>query len=85
MGGWMGSKSKHIRIGDDQVDDLRDQILDELSTMRMKPDDVAREMSPILVSRNAEREADLATDLSEEAICPQQGEIFEQRKEQRSR
>lgn len=78
-------KARQVCTRDDQVDDLKDQILEELSNIMMKkPEIIARGMSLILVSRNLERIADLATDISEEAIYISRGEVIKHRIDQRS-
>lgn len=62
-------KAREVCTRDDQVDSLKRQILQELSTIMMeKPETVARGMELILISRNLERIADLATNISEDTI-----------------
>jgi len=54
---------------DDLVDDLNDQLFRELLTyMIEKPENVTRAMELILVARNLERVADLATNVAEEVV-----------------
>jgi len=62
-------KAREVCRRDDRVDALKDQIFRELLTYMMeKPDTIGRGMDLILVSRNLERVADLATNVCEEAI-----------------
>ena len=70
-------KGRDVCTRDDQVDDLKDQILRIVLTFMMeKPDLISYGMTLILVSRNLERIADLATDISEEAIYIHQGKVI---------
>lgn len=63
------AKAKLVCERDDQVDDIKDQIFRVLLTYMMeKTDTIGRAMELILVSRNLERIADLATNICEEAI-----------------
>jgi len=63
------AKAKKVCERDDQVDGLKDQIFRELLTYMMeKPEIISRAMELILVSRNLERVADLATNICEETI-----------------
>ncbi len=63
------AKAKAVCGRDDQVDGLKDQIFRELLTFMMeKPSIITRAMELILVSRNLERIADLATNICEETI-----------------
>jgi phosphate transport system protein len=78
-------KAREVCTRDDQVDDLKDQILRVLLTYMMeKPEVISRGMDMILVSRNLERIADLATDISEEAIYIYQGKVIKHRIDQQS-
>jgi phosphate transport system protein len=78
-------KAREVCTRDDQVDDLKDQILRVLLTYMMeKPEIISRGMDLILVSRNLERIADLATDISEEAIYIYQGKVIKHRIDQQS-
>ncbi len=66
--------AKNVCIHDDDVDRLNDQIFRELLTYMMQdPKNVARAVDLILVSRNLERIADHATNISEEVIFIEQG------------
>lgn len=63
------AKAKLVCERDDQVDDIKDSIFRVLLTYMMeKPDTIGRAMELILVSRNLERVADLATNICEETI-----------------
>ena len=59
---------------DDQVDRINDQIFRELLTYMMEnPRSITRAVDLILVSRNLERIADHATNISEEVIFIEEG------------
>jgi phosphate transport system protein len=54
---------------DDEVDNLNDQIIRALLTYMMNdPKTIARALSLIIISKNLERVADLATNIAEEVI-----------------
>ncbi len=54
---------------DDEVDNLNDQIIRELLTYMMNdPKTIGRALSLIMISKNLERVADLATNIAEEVI-----------------
>jgi len=62
-------KARRICIRDDAVDRLNDQIFRELlSYMVEDPKTITRAMELILVARNLERVADLATNVAEEVV-----------------
>jgi len=62
-------KARRICIRDDAVDSLNDQIFRELlSYMVEDPKTITRAMELILVARNLERVADLATNVAEEVV-----------------
>ena len=66
--------AKSVCIHDDDVDRLNDQIFRELLTYMMQdPKNVQRAVDLILVSRNLERIADHATNISEEVIFIEEG------------
>jgi phosphate transport system protein len=70
-------KAREVCTRDDQVDELKDQILRIVLTyMLEKPDFISYGMTLILVARNLERIGDLATDISEEAIYIHQGKVI---------
>lgn len=78
-------KAREVCTRDDQVDSLKRQILGELSTIMMeKPDTITRSMHLILVSRNLERIADLATNISEDTIYICQAKVIKHRIDQQS-
>lgn len=78
-------KARDVCTRDDQVDELKDQILRIVLTFMMeKPDLISYGMTLILVSRNLERIADLATDISEEAIYIYQGKVIKHGADQQS-
>ena len=59
---------------DDEVDRLNDQVFRELLTYMMEdPKSITRAVDLILVSRNLERIADHATNISEEVIFIEEG------------
>jgi len=63
------TRARRLCERDDLVDDLNDQLFRELLTyMIEKPDNVTRAMELILVARNLERVADLATNVAEEVV-----------------
>jgi phosphate transport system protein len=76
-------KAREVCVRDDQVDELKDKIIRTvLAHMLEKPDFISQGLSLILVSRNLERIADLATDISEEAIYIHQGKVIKHRIDQ---
>ena len=76
-------KAREVCTRDDQVDELKDQILRIVLTFMMeKPDFISSGMTLILVARNLERIADLATDISEEAIYIHHGKVIKHGAEQ---
>ena len=59
---------------DDQVDRINDQIFRELLTYMLEsPKSITRAVDLILISRNLERVADHATNISEEVIFIEEG------------
>jgi phosphate transport system protein len=78
-------KAREVCTRDDQVDSLKRQVLRELSTIMMeKPDTITRSMDLILISRNLERIADLATNISEDTIYICQAKVIKHRIDQQS-
>jgi phosphate transport system protein len=76
-------KAREVCIRDDQVDSLKRQILRDLSAIMMEnPDTIVRGMELILISRNLERIADLATNISEETIYICQAKVIKHRVDQ---
>jgi len=77
-------KARDVCTRDDQVDSLKRQILRDLSAIMMeKPDTITRGMDLILISRNLERIADLATNISEETIYICQAKVIKHRIDQK--
>ena len=61
--------AKQVCLDDDEVDQINDQIFKELLTYMMQdPKSINRAVDLILVSRNIERVADHATNISEDVI-----------------
>lgn len=70
-------KAREVCRRDYIVDNLKDQLFRELLTYMMEDSGaISRAMQLILVSRNLERIADLATNISEETIYIRQAEII---------
>ncbi|MBI4353215.1 MAG: phosphate signaling complex protein PhoU [Candidatus Omnitrophica bacterium] len=66
--------AKQVCVDDDEVDKINDQIFRELLTYMMQdPKSINRAVDLILVSRNIERVADHATNISEDVIFIEQG------------
>jgi phosphate transport system protein len=67
-------EAQSVILADDDVDALKDQIMRELLTyMISEPRTIERALALILVSRNLERIADHATNISEDVIYVIQG------------
>ena len=76
-------KAREVCMRDDQVDYLKRKTLRELSTIMMeKPDTITSSMELILISRNLERIADLATNISEDTIYICQAKVIKHRIDQ---
>jgi phosphate transport system protein len=72
--------ARHVIERDDEVDNLRDQIFRELLTYMMgDTSTIPRALDLILISRNLERIADHATNISEDVIYIVQGEDVRER------
>jgi phosphate transport system protein len=66
--------AQRVIMTDDQVDDLRDQIMRELLTYMMgDPRAIERALALILIARHLERVADHATNIAEDVIYMSQG------------
>lgn len=66
----------HVLKSDDEVDDLRDQILRELITyMLADSSNIERSMHLIRIARNLERIADLTTNIGEDVIFIKEGKF----------
>jgi len=64
-----------VRLRDEEVDALRDQITRELVTYMMSdPSTLERSLELILIARDLERIADLATNIAEDVIFMVKGE-----------
>jgi phosphate transport system protein len=73
-------KAREVCRRDDQVDSLKRHVLVKLSMiMGEKPETIGRGIELILVSRNLERIADLATNISEETIYTVQAKVIKHR------
>lgn len=67
-------QAQEVCADDDEVDNINDQIFRELLTYMMEdPKSITRAVDLILVSRNIERIADHATNISEDVIFIEQG------------
>jgi phosphate transport system protein len=76
-------KAREVCTRDDQVDYLKRKTLRELSAIMMeKPDTITSGMELILISRNLERIADLATNISEDTIYIFQAKVIKHRIDQ---
>ena len=72
--------ARYVIDRDDEVDNLRDQIFRELLTYMMgDTTTISRALDLILISRNLERIADHATNISEDVIYIVQGEDVRER------
>jgi len=76
-------KAREVCLRDGQVDYLKRQTLRELSTIMMEnPNTITRGLELILISRNLERIADLATNISEDTIYICQAKVIKHRIDQ---
>jgi phosphate transport system protein len=76
-------RARELCQRDDQVDDLDDQLFRELLTYMMEnPGNVTRAMELILVARNLERVADLATNVAEEVVFIAEARIIKHHAEE---
>jgi phosphate transport system protein len=72
--------ARRVIEGDDEVDNLRDQVFRELLTyMLADSGTIARALALILISRNLERIADHATNIAEDVIYIVRGEDVRER------
>lgn len=72
-----------VRLRDDQLDNLRDQIFRELLTyMMVDPATIDRAIHLILVSRHLERMGDHACNIAEDVIYVVQGRIVRHRQDE---
>ncbi len=73
-----------ILTEDDEVDHLKSQLFRELlSFMIEKPETITRALELILVSRNLERVADLATNVAEEVVFIAEARVVKHHMEER--
>jgi phosphate transport system protein len=76
-------RARELCQRDDLVDDLDDQLFRELLTYMMEnPANVTRAMELILVARNLERVADLATNVAEEVVFIAEARIIKHHAEE---
>lgn len=73
-----------ILIEDDEVDQMKGQLTEELlATMIERPSAIPRALELILVSRNLERVADLATNIAEEVVFIAEARVVKHHIEER--
>jgi phosphate transport system protein len=76
--------ARRILTEDDEVDHLKSQLFRELlSFMIEKPETISRSLELILVSRNLERVADLATNVAEEVVFIAEARVVKHHMEER--
>ncbi|MEO6463248.1 MAG: phosphate signaling complex protein PhoU [Candidatus Eisenbacteria bacterium] len=76
--------ARRILVEDDEVDHLKSQMFRELlSYMLEKPATITRALELILVSRNLERVADLATNVAEEVVFIAEARVVKHHMEER--
>ena len=76
--------ARRILVEDDEVDHLKSQMFRELlSYMLEKPTTITRALELILVSRNLERVADLATNVAEEVVFIAEARVVKHHMEER--
>ena len=70
---------------DDEVDELNRQIFRELLTYMMEdPSTISRSLELVLVARNLERVADLATNVAEEVVFITEARIIKHHAEEQA-
>lgn len=78
-----GETARRICSRDDEVDDLNRQIYRELITFMIEdPTTISRALELILVARNLERVADLATNVAEEVVFIAEARIIKHHAEE---
>jgi phosphate transport system protein len=78
------ASARRILVEDDEVDHLKSQLFRELlSCMLEKPATITRALELILVSRNLERVADLATNIGEDVVFLVEGKSIKHHAEDR--
>ena len=76
--------ARRILVEDDEVDHLKRQMFRELlSYMLEKPATISRALELILISRNLERVADLATNVAEEVVFIAEARVVKHHMEER--
>ena len=77
--------ARRILTEDDEVDHLKNQLFRELlSYMLEQPETITRALELILVSRNLERVADLATNVAEEVVFIAEARVVKHHMEERN-
>lgn len=80
-----GALGREVCTRDDQVDSLHDSVFRILIThMMADPRTIATSLELLLVSRNLERVADLATNIGEDAVYLAEGKTIKHHAEERS-
>ena len=76
--------ARRILLEDDEVDHLKSQLFRELlSYMLENPETITRALELVLVSRNLERVADLATNVAEEVVFIAEARVVKHHMEER--
>ena len=76
--------ARRILTEDDEVDQMKGRLTEELlATMIDRPSAIARALELILVSRNLERVADLATNIAEEVVFIAEARVVKHHMEER--
>lgn len=79
-----GQLGRAVCIADDEVDDLHESVFRVLLTHMMEnPSMISASLQLLLVSRNLERVADLATNIAEDAVFLAEGKQIKHRAEER--
>lgn len=79
------ASARRILTEDDEVDHLKEQLFRELlSFMLENPATITRALELILVSRNLERVADLATNVAEEVVFIAEARVVKHHMEERT-
>jgi phosphate transport system protein len=80
-----GDTARRLCLRDDEVDSLNQQVFRELlSYMIESPSTITRAMELILVARNLERVADLATNVAEEVVFISEARIIKHHAEEQA-
>jgi phosphate transport system protein len=81
-----GETARRICRRDDEVDDLNRQLFRELLTYMIEdPTTIARALELILVARNLERVADMATNVAEEVVFIAEARVIKHHAEEAAR